>query len=35
VEGADKTDAMRNAVRELCALLPAPEPAPPGTAGEE
>jgi hypothetical protein len=35
VEGADKTDAMRNAVRELCALLPAPEPAPPGTASEE
>ena len=34
VEGADKTDALRNAVRELCARPLAEEPEPPGATSE-
>ena len=34
VEGVDKTDALRNAVREFRAQPPAGEPEPPGATSE-
>ena len=34
VEGVDRTDALRKAVRELGTQTPPDEPSPPGTASE-